>query len=228
MEYRELKNFGEYFTEKPSTRVVITGFASLPKDLGITAMPKVLASIRRKERYWKKVRFKSAEERGFTNQDFMGTMRYALTIYTAALEALGSERTSQVYWKYVRDNAIMISEEFFPAAEDFMRCEDPWEAVRQYFLEFFRAQEREGAMAFDVVQDTSSEFQVYVTDCVRECIWREAGYPELTPFTGELERVFFARLMGGMGGDFRRECRICEGDPVCDWHFYRYKSAQVP
>lgn len=226
MDYRELKNFGEFYTGKASPTVMMRAMASLPKDMGFVGAPKILARLQKKERYWKKQRFKAAEERGFTNEEFIQSMRYGLAVHTALIEVLGDEKGMEATRTFGGRMGRMVFEEFLPTAEDFLRCPDPWDAVRRYFLEFFQVNEREGAMRFEVVQDTDRHFQVHVTDCAWEFIWGKAGYSELLVVRNHSECTVLSRMMDAMGSMFNRSSCLCTGDATCDWHFYRHKTIE--
>ena len=224
MEYRELKNFGEVFPVKPSARVMMAAFALIPRELGFIGTPKFAAKLQSKDRYWKKKRFKTADEKGLIHQEFTEGIRFAIAFYTALIATCGKENAAEVYWKLTEKRGAMIYEEFFPSSEDFLRCLDPWEAIRLYFLEFFQAYRGIGAMQYEVVQNTESDLQIHVSDCAWDFMSQEAGYPEIASINGQCDLIFLPRLMEGIGGDFKRESWLCKGDATCDWHFCRYKS----
>jgi hypothetical protein len=81
-------------------------------------------------------------------------------------------------------------------------------------------------MRFEILQDTDTNFQVSITDCPWDFIWREAGHPELARIHGEDMLEFFSDLMRELGGDFKRGSWLCKGDAACDWHFLRHKASE--
>ena len=224
MEYKDLKNFGQLYMAKPSARVLMASFTSIPKELGFIGTPKFLAKLQSKERHWKRKRFKAAEERGLTHKEFIEGVRYSLAFYTAMIASCGKEKTLQVYPKLSQKIGVMMWEDFLSAAEDFLRFQDPWEAFREYFFEFYRTWERERVWRFKVVRDTATDFQIHVTDCAWPEMHSEGGCPEATASSSQAEVLYFPRLAQGIGGDFKQEdgC-LCLGDAICDWHFYRQK-----
>ena len=225
MEYHELKNWDRLWTPKPSARVLMASFTTLPRELGFIGTPKFVATLAAKERSWKKKRFKAVEERGLTDEEFLEGIRYTIAFYAAMIAACGKEKTSRVYPKLTEKLGVMMYEDFIPSSKDFMSFRDPWEAIRLYFRHWFMAWGREGVAQLEIVQDTDSDFQVHVTDCAWHAIWSEAGYPELAPISQQTDLIFLPRLMGEVGGDFKRQdgC-LCLGDPICDWHFFRHKG----
>ena len=225
MEYHELKNFGQLFNGKASARVMMASFTAVPKELGFIGTPKFLTKLQGKETHWKKYRFKTVKEYGITDQDFLGGVRYSLAFYTALLAGCGREKTERSYPNLAEKLSLMMNEEFFPAPEDFLKCPDPWEALREYFLAFFGAWDREGICRFQVVKNTDSEFHVQLGHCAFDAMHREAGCPEAMAMASQADETFFPRLARGIGAEFRRDGWLCRGDSVCDWQFLRRDSS---
>jgi hypothetical protein len=226
MDYQNLRNYGKLYTAKASPRVMMSSFASIPRELGFLGTPKFVAKLQGKERQWKKKDFKSGEERGFTHAEFLDAIKYSVGFYTALIATVGKEKTLEVYPKLNDKLGTMMYEEFLPSSEDFHRCRDPWEAFRLYFLEFLRVYERDKGMRLEILQNTEDELHIHVTDCVWEFIFREAGYPELASFGGHTELLAITSLAQAVGGDLKREACLCKGDAFCDWHFYRCDECQ--
>lgn len=223
MEYQELKNFGELYTGKASPRVIMKALAAVPAELGFIGTPKFLTQFQGKDRYWKKKRFKALEERQVGNREVVEGMQINLAFFTAVVAACGEEKGPMAFSKLAEKMGVLIYEEFMPSAVDFTNCPDPWEAARHYFREFFRVQGEAGIARFEVTRDTDSEFHIQFSDCAWYAVACEAGYPGLMAITAQPDVVFLPRLMRGIGGDFKRECWLCRGEGVCDWHFYRHR-----
>jgi hypothetical protein len=180
-----------------------------------------VAKLQSKERYWRKKRFETINENGIKNQELIQGIRYALAFYTALLASCGEERTLKSYPKLAKKLGVMMYEEFFPTAEEFRSCKDPWGAFRKYFLEFFQAWEREGICRFQLIHDTEDEFRVQLSYCAFDAMHREAGHPEAMAMGAEGDADFLPSLGRGVGCDFSRDGWLCHGDSVCDWHFFR-------
>jgi hypothetical protein len=225
MDVQDLKNFGEAFTGKASARVMMASFTSIPRELGFIGTPKFVAKLQSKERHWKRKRFRTIAENGLKNEELIQGIRYSLAFYTALLASCGEEKTLKSYPKLAKKLSVMMYEDFFPSPEDFLSCSDPWEGFRKYFLEFFRAWERDGACRFEVIHDTEDEFQVHLSYCAFEAMHREAGCLEAIAMGAEGDVDFLPRLGRGVGCEFRREGWLCHSDPVCDWHFLRHKPS---
>jgi hypothetical protein len=112
---------------------MMASLVSIPKELGFIGTPKFVAGLQGKDRYWKKRKFKAAIERGITHREFIEGNQYSLAFYTAMIQACGREKTMKAYPKLAHKLGVMMWEDFMPASEDFQRCPDPWEALRQYF-----------------------------------------------------------------------------------------------
>lgn len=221
MEYHELKNFGEMLTPNPSRRVTAAVLLAIPKGLGFVGTPAFAKQVTGKQKEWKKRRFETAQQRGLTHQKFLEGMQSGIAFYAAIVGTRGKEKAMEVYSTLAEKMSVMMYEEFMPSAQDFLRCPDPWEAAREYFLALFRKYDQENVMRIEVIQNTQSDLQIHVSDCAWEFMAREAGYPEMAPMSGQGDLVFLPRLMKGIGGDFKRGACLCKGDPVCDWHFTR-------
>jgi len=225
MEYQELKNFGQLYTPKASARVLMASFTNIPKELGFLGTPKFVAKLGSKNRYWNRRRLKTAEERGVTHAEFMEGIRYSLAFYTAIVATCGAQKTREVYPKLAQRLSLMMWEDYLPPTEDFLRFESPWEALREYVLEYYRTNEREGVWRYEVIRDTDSEFQVHVTDCAWAAMHEEGGCLDgFATSSSYSEGIVFSRLAQAIGGDFKQEdgC-LCHRDPICDWHFFRHK-----
>jgi hypothetical protein len=225
MEYQELKNFGEMLTPNPSRRVTAAVLLSIPKELGFVGTPTFAKQIASKQKQWKKRQFEAVQQRGLTHQKFLDGMGSAIAFYAAIVGTRGKEKATDVYSTLAEKMSVMMYEDFMPSAEDFRRCPDPWEALREYFLALFRRYEQEHVMRIEVIQNTESDLQIHISDCAWEFMSREAGYPEMAPMSGQGDVVFLPRLMKAIGGDFNRRSCLCAGDPVCDWHFTRQRLA---
>ena len=225
MECEQLKNFGRLLTTKPSARVIMNSLTSVPPELGIIGTPKFLAKLQGQDRYWKKKEFKAPVERGINNTDILdGIQSNVLAFYTALIATCGKEKALSTYAKLSEKMGLMMYEEFFPTAKDFLRCRDPWPSFQQYIIEFLRTWKREGVARFDVLENTDDELQVHLTDCALNAIYREAGYPEVAAISSQPNALFLSHLANGIGGGFKRESWICHGDAICDWHFRRYEA----
>ena len=227
MEFQNLKNFGKLYTGRASPRVILSLFTSAPKELGFLGTPKFLAKFQSKDRHWKRFRFEALEKRAVTSQDVIEGMQTNLAFYTALMAVQGKDKAMPTFSKLAEKLGIMIYEDFLPDPKDFLRCPDPWKAVRGYFSEFFQATARESVSRLQIVKDTDQEFQVHFTDCAWHATACEAGYPELMPLTARCDVVVMPRLMRDIGGDFKRESWLCRGEPVCDWHFFRHGAQEV-
>ena len=220
MECEQLKNYGQLLTTKPSAKVLMTSLTSVPPELGIIGTPKFLTKLQGQDRRWKRTQFKAVQERGITNPDIVeGIQSNVLAFYTTLIAACGQEKALNVYSKLSEKMGLMMYEEFFPTAKDFLACQSPWNSLRDYLLEFLRTWETEGIAAFAVLENSEDEFHVHLTDCALNAIYQEAGYPEVAAIGGQANCRFLTALAEDLGGDFRREFWICRGDKVCDWHF---------
>ena len=226
MEYQDLKNYGQLYTGKMSAGVLMHAITSVPSELGFIGSTKFLTQLQAKERHWRRVEFKALVERGVTDPDVVAAMRANLAFYTALVASRGREKAAAIYPRIAERLGPMIYEEFLPSAEDFLGCSDVWGAIRGYFREFFRVVEREGVGRIKAVLDTDSEFRVRYDDCVWHAVACEAGYRELMPITARADVIHLPRLMRAVGGDFRRDCWLCDGDCVCDWRFLRHQTAE--
>ena len=223
MEYQELKNFGKLYTGNASPRVMMKAFTAIPGDLGFMGTPKFLARLQRENRYWKKRRFKTAEERGLRDKEFIEGIQYSLAVYTSLLKTCGEDKLWEFYPGLIRKLAVMMWEDFFPDTEDFLQFPDPWAALREYMLEFFRTWERGGVCRFEVLRETDEELHFRVVDCAWDAMHREYGHPDIVATTSDSELVVFPRLAQGVGGDMQNSGRICCGDSCCEWHLSRHR-----
>jgi hypothetical protein len=222
MEYRQLKNFGQLYTPKASARIWMTTFGTLPKELGFVGTPRFLASLQSKLRYWKRKRFKAVEGRGIKHKDFIDGIRESLAFYTALVATCGVEKSRRVYPGLAQKVSVMMWEEFIPAAGDFLRFDNPWEALRQYMLEFYRTNAREGIWKYRVLRETETDFHVHVTDCAWAAMHDEGGCLDAFAHGSYSEVLFFPGLAQAIGGDFKQyDGCLCRRDPICDWHFCR-------
>jgi len=222
MECERLTNHGQILTTKPSARVIMASITSVPPELGFLGTPKFLLKLQGQDRYWKKKQFKAAQERGITNPEIVeGIQSNVLAFYTTLIEVCGKQKALNIYTRLSEKMGLMMYEEFFPEAKDFLRCQEPWQAFTQYLLQFLMAWEREGIARFQVVQNTDREFQIHLTDCAFNAMYHEAGYPEVAAVGCRGNYVFLGRLSDEVGYGFRRESWICRGDNTCDWHFRR-------
>jgi hypothetical protein len=228
MDPTQLKNFGKPYTPKISSSVVMTVFASLPKDLGFIGTPKFIAKLNSNWGHWHPRRFKAVQERNITCEEFLEGMRYSLTFYSTMLDARGQEKVSKVYPKFVDKLGVAMFKDFMPTAKDFRKCPDPWDAVRSYFLGLFEAWDRENLMHISLVEASENVLWFRGKDCAICAVYREGGYPEMSWLSCHPNLLFLRRFMRGLGGDFTLQCGVngCEG--YCDWHFYRERLLIEP
>jgi L-2-amino-thiazoline-4-carboxylic acid hydrolase len=221
MKCEQLRNYGKLVTAKPSTKVVLSSLTLLPGEVGILGTPKFLLNLQKKERYYKRRKFRSAAERGITYSDFIDGIRSSLAFVSALVDTCGREKAMEVYRKFVEKISVLMYAEFCPTVDDFLKFPSPWEAFIQYFREFMRAQEREGVARFEVVCDTPDEYRAILSDCGFYAMYEDGGYPEVGSLGGECDVLFIPTLARPLGGDFTRETWLCRGDTTCDWHFHR-------
>ena len=221
---QDLKNYGQLNVGKASPRVMMSALSSLPSGLGFIGTPKFIAKLQGKDRHWKKHRFQAVADRGITCQEWIEGISYSIAFYTALVATIGKKKTLEFYPKLASKTGILMDEDFFPSAQDFLRCSDPWGAVKDYFHEYFAVNEREGIMRFEVVENNDSDFQFHVTDCAWHALYHEAGSVEGLSISARTDNEFFPCLAQGIGYDFKRASGICDGDTICDWHFYRHKQ----
>ena len=164
MEYHELQNYGKIYTGKLSAKVMMAVFTSVPKELGFIGTPKFLTKMQGKERYWKGRLAKIAEPRGITNSEFVEGNEWNLGFFSALVATLGEERALEAYSKLVEKLAVIQYEDFYPTAKNFQACRDPWEALRGYFLEFLRTNDKENTMRFEVVKDSDKTINELITN----------------------------------------------------------------
>ena len=224
MDYRDLKNFGVLHTCKPSARVQMSAMGWLTKELGVLKSPGFFTKMLGEGRRWEAHEFRAAEERKITDREFFEGVRSAIAAHRSLLEVYGAERGAEVYRRFAEKQGVMLWEDFIPTAQDFLDCDDPWEALRQYFLEYFRVNEREGIFRYEVVQDDDSELHIRLVDCAWFAMYGEAGCAELPGVSAQADVIFLSRLLRKMGGDFKRPCWICRGDSTCDWRFLRHRQ----
>ena len=221
MDYQQLKHFGEIYTGKVSPGIMMSLFTSLPKELGFIGTPKFMLKMQNREAYWKKQSLTSVTERNITNTELLDSVKYSLAFYNALEAVCGKKKALDAYLKLTTPLGVRMDEEFFPTAQDFLRCPDPWEAFKRYMFEFFSVSMREGVFRFEVLDDTDTDLHFHVTDCAWYAIWKEAGHPEVMGASSAVEMLFYPALCGAMGCSIKRdEGWICRGDSVCDWHFY--------
>ena len=224
MEYHELRNYSKLYSAKPSPKIAMSILTFVPKELGFIGTPKFVAKMQGKERHWNKIEFKEVEERGIVEHDFLDGIRRAIVFYTTLIATCGKPKALRVYPKVTEKLGLLTYRDFMPTAKDFLACPDSWDAFRRYYLELFRAYDRARIMDIEILQNSDTDLQIEVSYCAYESIWREIGYPEITPTNDQVERAFYPQLIEDTGGHFERASCLCNGDSTCDWHFCRYKT----
>jgi hypothetical protein len=223
MEYYELDNYGKIYTGKLSAKVMMAVLTSVPKELGFIGTPKFLTKIQGREKYWKGRLARLAEPKGITNTEFVEGIEWNMAFFSSLVATLGKEKAPEAYSKLVEKLAVLQYEDFFPVAKDFKTCPEPWEALRGYFLEFLRTNDRENVMHHEIVRDNDQEFYPQVTYCAVQDLYTEAGHPEVALRVCVANHIFMTKVSQDLRGDFKRERRLCAGDGVCDWHFLRQR-----
>jgi hypothetical protein len=222
--YRGLRNFGQLHTAKVPPQVQLSAVTWLAGQLGIISFPRYMTHLLSEDRRWKEFHFSEADKRGIKHKEFIEWVQKGIASYRASVGVCGQEKGEEIYSKFTEKQGLLCWESFFPTAADFAEYADPWEALRQYFLEYFRVNHSEGVFDFQVVRDTDSELHFKVIDCAWHAMFSEAGCPNLAHIGAQVDIIFLPRLLGEMGGDFRREHWICRGDTTCDWHFFQHKT----
>lgn len=226
MQYTKLKNFGKLHTADTPPRVQINAITWLSGQLGITTFPRFLARVFSEDRYWKRYHFTEAAKRGITHQEFIAGVQISIATYKASIAVCGKDRGEEIYSEFTKRQGLMLWEDFFPDVKDFLRFPDPWKALRQYFVEYFRVNRQEGVFKYEVALDTDTDLHFKLTDCAWHAMFKEVGCPNLASIAASVDVVFLPRLLEKMGVDFKREHWICRGDHVCDWHFCRRSIAE--
>ena len=224
MEYYRLKNYGQLHTAKVPPRIQLSAITWLSRQLGMASFPRYLARLAAEEKRWKEFRFSEAEKRGITHEEFIEWVQRGIATYVATVAVCGQEKGEEIYSKFTVKHGPLCWRSFFPSAADFKKCPQPWQALRGYFIEYFRVNKAEGVFDYEMAQDTDNDLHFKLTDCAWHAMFSEGGCPNLAAIGAEVDVVFLPRLLGKLGGDFKREHWICKGDTTCDWHFFRHKT----
>lgn len=107
---------------------------------------------------------------------------------------------------------------------DISQAEDSFKEYRDYFLEFFHAEKRDGLHEFEVMEDSDDAVLVNVTYCVFHEIPKLCGIKEACEPSCYSDEVFFPSFLDQVGGKFIRTKTLGRGDDCCDFRLERKKA----
>ena len=221
----QLKNFGCFCPTKPTTasaekEFAEIGFKIIRDELSFAEQVKILTRVPYHRMQLGRKKFKAVQERKVDDKDSIDAARDALSMYKSLIDTCGKERAAEIYTKIVDKAGFMLLADFFPTSNDFRSFDDPFDALSQYCLGFFQANEQASLMHINVVLLTHDEFHVDVTDCVWHAIAVECGHPELYGIVSRGDDLFLP-TMGEPFATYSRSGTLCRGNSVCDFHYFR-------
>ena len=222
----DLKNFGCFCPTKPTSSEREKEFQDLSlnvlrEELSLVEQGKMLASVPYNRLRLGRKRFKTYKDRGVSDRDSKDAVLDAISLHKSLSATVGEERALEFWAKTVeKDVGSLILADFFPLAEDFLCFRDPFAALSEYMLEYFRANERAGLMSIEVVEMSANEFRVDVVDCFFHSMAVEAGVPRLYTAISRGDDMFFPK-MGEPFAIYERQGTLCRGDRACDWRYHR-------
>ena len=231
MEVKDLRNYGKPGCELSSTlskevekRTSKIGREILYKHVGLAGMVRFTFHFITERRRMLKQDLSSLREKGMTNEKFITRDIDRVAMFSAVSRIVGTEKAIQIAKELNEAISPVIFTDILPAAEDFKKFHDPFEALKAWELANLEADERTGHHQSKVVENTKDALQVDVSYCAFYEIAKQLGVKEACLLHCYAHDAASSDLLNPLDIEFKMTNTLVDGASCCDLRFERMRN----
>lgn len=231
MEVKDLKNYGKSLNtcwkeipDKIKKEAKKISMKIMRNHLGLKKMASFGLKFSKERKRLLEIDLSKIREKGDVDEEFINMMIDGAAMYIALTEFVGKEKTLEINKEITEATAIIIMSKLGPSAEDLKTFDNPLLAFKEWLLELYKMDKKEGIHDFEAVEENADVFQMNVTYCAYAEIPKLLGAPEAALASCYSDEIFFPSMLKPLGIQFLRKGTLARGDKYCDFRFENLKN----
>jgi len=192
------------------------------KKLGLFRFFKFLFVFPRRKRELSKKDLLELRKRGLNNEVFINFMIEQTSLFLS-LETLTSEQEAIDILQEISEAVLpVMGGQFYPSAEDLEQLADPFGGFRQFFLEGFEANRKDGIHDFEIIENNENVLHVNCTYCaIAETARLLTGSTKPAIPLCYYDDLIFPKWSEKLGIVYKRNNTIARGGQACDFRYHK-------
>ena len=231
MRVEDLRNYGKPMTviersvpEEVQEEVQRLSFEIMAKHLGPDDLQRLQPTMAEEKERLLQVPLSVIRERGLDDDAFIAARVEQAALFAALSHIVGTEKAVEILYEITEVAAPKVVSHIWPTAEEFLSCDDPSGAFKEWTLSLYGAGRKIGVHEFELAEDTDDAFQLNVTYCAWHETLGQLGAGEACPASCHEGDVLLPGLCASIGLRYTKTSTLSKGAAVCDYRFERVRD----
>ncbi len=230
MEAKDLKNYKVPLTDMMDTLPIKTKLG-LMKGVSKTMkshmtwfdIARFIVLFTKEKKRLAKIDLGSLREKGLTNKSFIKQQVDTVEAYSAMASMKGKDKALDIFFEIMGTAAKEVYVGWMPKPEDVRKCDDPFEAFKEWYLAMSDVSKAVGGGDYEIVTNSKDVFHFTAPYCPWYEIARLLGIEEAALISCHADQVALPDYCREMGIKFERAKAMGHGDDCCEYLFERLK-----
>jgi hypothetical protein len=184
-----------------------------------------MARIMRKERK----RFLYAnlfevKEKGLKDDRFIMTIVGKAAYFSGLSKVMGKEKALEIDKELADATSLERLSHMLPSAEDLLKCDDPYAALKEWIIEYWKANKGANIFEYEIAEDSENVLQINCLYCAFAKISQLVEEKESTLSICHLDDLIFSTWDKVPGIKYTRTKALAKGDTCCDFRIEKVKD----
>ncbi|NIM11833.1 MAG: hypothetical protein GTO45_06915 [Candidatus Aminicenantes bacterium] len=222
----ELKNYGKPLAEMNKTvpmevqqRMHDTSFKISKKHMGFFKRLKMARIMRKERKRFLYVNLFEVKEKGLKDDRFIMTVVRKAAYFSALSKVVGMEKALEIDKELAYATSLEGLSHMLPSAEDLLKCDDPFAALKEWIIEYWKANKGAKIFEYEIAEDSENVLHINCLYCAFDKISELVEEKESALSVCHWDDLLFSTWDKELGIKYTRTKALAKGDTCCDFRF---------
>ncbi len=230
MEVNDLKNYNVPLTDmmdtismKTKLGLMIGVFKIMKSQLSLSEFVRFATLVSKEKKRLARVDLGSLCEKGLENVSFIKQQVDTVAAYSAMSALKGKDRALEIFFEIMGTAAKKVYLGWMPKPEDFRKCDDPFEAFKQWYMAMSDVSKAVGGGDYEMKTNNKDVLHFTVPYCPWYDIARLLSVEEAALISCHADEAALPEYCRQMGIKYERTKALGHGDDCCDYRYERIR-----
>lgn len=226
MKAHELKNYWKSFIEMSRAMpmealqgISQSSFRIIKERLGFFKRFRVMRAMGKEKKRFLYANLFDVKEKGLKDERFLMTIVRKAAYFYGLSKVLGKERAIEIDRELTAASAQLRLSHTVPPAEDLLKCDDPFAALKEWLIAFLKANKSAGIYEYEISENSEKALQIKCLYCAFDTINRIVDEKDSTLSACYFEDTLFSHWDQALGIKYTRNGALAKGDNCCRFRF---------
>jgi hypothetical protein len=227
----ELKNYGIPLTEMHKTvplevfkRMRDASIKISKKHMGFFKRFKMGRIMRKEKKRFLYANLFEVKEKGLKDDRFIMMVVGKAALFSGLSKVVGKEKALEIDKEFTDATSLERISHMVPSAEDLLKCDDPFAALKEWILEYWKANKGANIFEYEIAEDSENILQIKCLYCAFDKISQLVDEKESALSVCQWDDLLFSTWNKELGIKYTRPTSLAKGDTCCDFRIEKVKD----